>query len=472
MLMLRRLLKMVKKICSLVLLLSIFLCPICYAQNRFEVVPIGMVEVEDKVFMDRNQYYPVLKVKGQFYLPLSSLEQMGATLIEVDQIIYIETHVERKELSSFSADSFRGKIAYMRQHPIYCDNIRSYALTVEEEVLVPLRALEAIWEINDYAGTFVLEEKLQDMLQLIRIDESGIQNKTDHLLPIQCSHIYWNGKAYEVIQEYILLEGMERKEWYLDKDKLYITTFITQISELEIAEVSRALYGQCHEPTFLQYSESIRFRELSKKFPAYKIEAQMKYSVGPFKEKDVVELCRSEKHTYFLIKDKEGKKHQVPYNSIRIIGEKGAVLGKITTEDIEDFIRLSNIESATDYLLWTDIYRQRTYVLRKQNEHWKLEKSFVCSTGKNHNPTPGGLYEVQYMIPYIGIEKGYRCKYALVFFRDYMYHSILFDKSGKYIKSGQYELGSKASHGCVRLSEKDSAWLYTHIPVKTTVWVR
>ena len=54
----------------------------------------------------------------------------------------------------------------------------------------------------------------------------------------------------------------------------------------------------------------------------------------------------------------------------------------------------------------------------------------------------------------------------------YMYHSILFDKSGKYIKSGQYELGSKASHGCVRLSEKDSAWLYTHIPVNTTVWIR
>lgn len=463
---------MVKKICSLVLLLSIFICPICYAQNQFEVVPIGMVEIEDKVFMDRDQYYPVLKVKDQFYFPLSSLEQMGVTLIEVDQIIYIETPIKRRELSSFSADSFQGKIAYMRQHPIYCNNIRSFALTVEEEVLVPLEALEAIWEIKDYAGTLVLEEKLQDMLQLIKIDRSGIQNKTDHLLPIQCSHLYWNGKAYESIQEYMLLEGMERKEWYLDKDKLYITTYIIQISELEVAEVSKTLYGQYHEPTFLQYSEFIRLRELTQKFPPYKIEAQMKYNVKHFKENESVELCRGEKHTYFLVKDNEGKKHQVPYNSIRVIGEKGATLGKITTEDIEDFARLSNIESATDYLLWTDIYRQRTYVLRKQDMKWKLEKSFVCSTGKNHNPTPSGLYEVQYMIPYIGIEKGYRCKYALVFFRDYMYHSILFDKSGKYIKSGQYELGSKASHGCVRLSEKDSEWLYTHIPVKTTVWVR
>lgn len=464
--------KMVKKICSLFLLLSIFICPIYYAQNLFEVVPIGIIEIEDEVFSDRQQDYPLLKVKDQFYLPLSSLEQMGVTIKQVDQIIYIEVPSKREEIPRFSADFFQGKVAYMRQSPIYCNNIRSFALVVEKEVLVPVQALEAMWDIKSYEGRFCFEEKLQDMLQLIKIDEYGVENKTDHLLPIQCSHVYWNGKAHEVVQESILLEGLERKEWHLDEDKLYITTFVTHMSELEIAEASKAAYGQCHEATFLQYSDSIRFRELSKKFPEYKIEAQMKYGVGPFKEKDIVELCRSEKHTYFLIKDTEGKKYQVPYTSIRIIGEKGAALSKVTTEDIEDFARLSNIESATDYLLWTDIYRQRTYVLRKKDKKWQLEKSFVCSTGKNHNPTPGGLYEVQYMIPYIGIEKGYRCKYALVFFRDYMYHSILFDKSGKYIKSGQYELGSKASHGCVRLSEKDSAWLYTYIPVKTRVWIR
>ena len=464
--------KMVKKMCSLFLLLSIFICPICYAKNLFEVVSIGTVEIADEVFMDKYQCYPLLKVKDQFYLPLSVLEQMGVTIKVIDQIIYIEAPIKKEEISNFSANLFQGKVAYMRQFPIYCNNIRSFALVVDEEVLVPFEALGAMWEIKSYEGTFWFEEKLQDILQLIKIDENGIENKTDHLLPIQCCHVYWNGKTHEILQESILLEGMERKEWLFDKDKLYITTFVTQMGGLEIDKVSKTAYGQCHKPTFLQYSDSIRFDELSKKFPSYKIEAQMKYGVGPFKEKDIVELCRSEKHSYFLIKDKEGKKYQVPYNSIRIIGEKGAALGKVDAADIEDFVRLSKIESATDYLLWTDIYRQRTYVLRKQGEKWKLEKSFVCSTGKNHNPTPGGVYEVQYMIPYIGVEKGYRCKYALVFFRDYMYHSILFDKSGKYIKSGQYELGSKASHGCVRLSEKDSQWLYTHIPVKTTVWIR
>ena len=75
-------------------------------------------------------------------------------------------------------------------------------------------------------------------------------------------------------------------------------------------------------------------------------------------------------------------------------------------------------------------------------------------------------------MPYFGLEKNFRCKNALVFFRNYMYHSILFDKSGTYIKSGQYDLGRRVSHGCIRLAEKDSAWLYQHIPVGTTVWIR
>lgn len=180
----------------------------------------------------------------------------------------------------------------------------------------------------------------------------------------------------------------------------------------------------------------------------------------------------SRKRNYFVVKDKKGKKFQVPYNSIHIDGDWGTLSSKPSAADIEDFVTLNQLESKTSYLLWTDIYRQRTHVLKKQEGIWHLEKTFVCSTGKNINPTPQGLYEVQYTIPFIGMDKGYRCKNALVFYRDYMFHSILFDKTGKYIKSGQYELGQKASHGCIRLSEEDSAWLYQHIPVGSTVWIR
>lgn len=257
-----------------------------------------------------------------------------------------------------------------------------------------------------------------------------------------------------------------------DSKKVYITTVIEEINEWEVPEAEEGCYGQRETAIFKQYSESIYLNKLKTIFPSCVIEGQMLHAVGPLKEKEIVEVLRSEKHYYLLIKDEKGNQYQVPYNSVKIIGEKGARWGRATKTQIEDFATLSHVESATNYLLWTDLYRQRTYVLIKDKGRWKLEKEFICSTGKINNPTPTGFYEVQYMIPYIGVQKGYRCKYALVFFRDYMYHSVLFDKSGQYIKSGQYELGSKASHGCVRLTEKDSEWLYTHIPVKTKVWIR
>lgn len=222
----------------------------------------------------------------------------------------------------------------------------------------------------------------------------------------------------------------------------------------------------------MHYTAVVRSEALNQLFPRYTIRAMMKYTIGSLEAKSRIELWRAEKRNYFVVKDKKGKKFQVPYNSIHIDGDWGTLSSKPSAADIEDFVTLNQLESKTSYLLWTDIYRQRTHVLKKQEGIWHLEKTFVCSTGKNINPTPQGLYEVQYTIPFIGMDKGYRCKNALVFYRDYMFHSILFDKTGKYIKSGQYELGQKASHGCIRLSEEDSAWLYQHIPVGSTVWIR
>lgn len=463
---------MVKKIRILFIILSIFISTVCYAQNHYEEVVIGTVEIGEEVFIYNQCSYPLFKVRNQLYLPLSSLQDMGLCVNDNHGIIYIRLNGAAADTNLCSTVSLEEGKATMCKSPVYVGNIRSFSLQTNNEILIPLDALKAIWQIKNEENAYWQEDNLFNEMQLIEVDEEGILNNTDHLMILECVHLYWTGQDYDSIQEKIVLEANEKKTWLLDSKQLYITTLITQINELPIKEANEGAYGQKNLDTFKQYSDAVRFEQLSKVFPSCVILGQMKYNAGPFKAKEVVELCRSEKNAYLLVKDNHGNKYQVPYNSLHILGEKGARISKVANKDIEDFVRLSEVQSATDYLLWTDLYRQRTYVLKKVQNGWTLEKSFVCSTGKAHNPTPPGLYEVQYMIPYIGVEKGYRCKYALVFFRDYMYHSILFDKSGKYIKSGQYELGSKASHGCVRLSEKDSQWLYQHVPVKSTVWIR
>ena len=443
-----------------------------YAQNNFEVVYIGEVEQTNETYRHKENSYPLYKVKSQIFIAVDMLQNIGFQINEDEGIYYIQSLEPLAEVK-WQHVPIEGS-AYMAQYPIYCGNIRSYALKVNDRYLMPIEALQALGRLKYNHHVYWLEEDFQNELQLLTLNEEGIENNAEHIMKLVCKHIYWNGKAYEVIEEEIFLEVGEKKAWQLPNEtkKVYVTTLVEEINEWKALEQLKISYGEQKESIFKAYSDAIYLRKLTTIFPPCIVEGQMKYAIGPLKEKEVVEVCRSEKRYYFSVKNQQGNKYQVPYQSVHVIGEKGARLPKVSKEAIEDFATLSGIQSATDYLIWTDLYRQRTYVLKKEMDKWHLEQSFICSTGKLNNPTPAGFYEVQYMIPYIGVQKGYRCKYALVFFRDYMYHSILFDKTGKYIKSGQYELGSKASHGCIRLSEKDSEWLYKHIPVKTTVWIR
>ena len=54
-----------------------------------------------------------------------------------------------------------------------------------------------------------------------------------------------------------------------------------------------------------------------------------------------------------------------------------------------------------------------------------------------------------------------------------LFHSVLYDSADEStLRWGSvYKLGSKASHGCVRLSVEDAKWIYNHCPAGTTITV-
>ena len=199
--------------------------------------------------------------------------------------------------------------------------------------------------------------------------------------------------------------------------------------------------------------------------------ATFNYPVRKFKKNEQIELWRKEKGSYYIVRDLEDQPYMVPLGSLDVPSYIKVGYEEITDEELEQFINHKEIKSSTPYFSWTDLYHQRTYVFEGENHNWKLVQRFVCSSGKNENPTPRGMFEVNYAIPYFGVDKGFRCKYALVLYRDYMYHSVMFDKDGHYVKEGAYTLGQRASHGCVRCSEADSYWLYTNLPIDTTGWI-
>lgn len=97
-------------------------------------------------------------------------------------------------------------------------------------------------------------------------------------------------------------------------------------------------------------------------------------------------------------------------------------------------------------------------------------ESFVCSTGIAGSDTPKGTYKVQ--------EKGYSFfsktyqeggYYWTQFSGDFLFHSVPFDKDKDIIPAEASKLGTKASHGCVRLSIENAKWIYDNIPRGTKV---
>ena len=138
----------------------------------------------------------------------------------------------------------------------------------------------------------------------------------------------------------------------------------------------------------------------------------------------------------------------------------------------EKFVNDKGLSSPTKYLIWTSIAEQRTYIFTGSKQNWKLYKTFICSTGKTKTPTPTGTYALTYKVPSFGQNKGYCCKYAFGFIgTTYLYHSIIFDKTGTYLLENKGVLGQKASDGCIRFSPDNAKWFYDNMITKSTVYI-
>ena len=141
----------------------------------------------------------------------------------------------------------------------------------------------------------------------------------------------------------------------------------------------------------------------------------------------------------------------------------------LTNEEIELYININHYDSLTDYFLWVDIYRNQTYVLKKNNNEFKMINRLFCATGKNSTPTKRGLYEINAKgEEFLGRDKTYKCYYFMQYCGSYLLHSFPYDLENN-VKDNRIE--ARVSNGCVRYSLKDSKYLYDLIPSGTSIWL-
>lgn len=144
-----------------------------------------------------------------------------------------------------------------------------------------------------------------------------------------------------------------------------------------------------------------------------------------------------------------------------------SIINNISTSNINELV----IESLTPYLIHVDLNAQKTYIYNGNLRNWNLDKTFTCSTGIKGEETPQGVYTIKEKGQWFFSEQyNQGGKYWVQFLGDYLFHSLPYNKEKTNIVD--YTLGTPASHGCIRLKDEDSKWIYDNIPKGTKVIIK
>ena len=140
----------------------------------------------------------------------------------------------------------------------------------------------------------------------------------------------------------------------------------------------------------------------------------------------------------------------------------------LTRADLERFVNDNNYTSRTNFLIISDINRQKTHIFIESGRGWALVRSFDCSTGINASPTTRGTFTISERGSWFYSDRlASGAMHWLRFNGQYLYHSIPMDKD-KNIIPGEDVVGEKRSSGCIRLMPDDAKWMFENIPEGTT----
>lgn len=356
----------------------------------------------------------VYKAFDSLYIPVSTLRSLGHTITLTPDCSRVDILPSTSSTTTPSALNLKNKSFALYSGTVNLNGLDTHALMSDDRILIPLGALRQFYDITITENTYTLSPKATFP---ISANLKTISNNTPYDLEITISDLYWKNEfiyknSTHTIPAYSTLERPTIAE---DNTSIYITTLAKKGISDTITYTNSSTYGQTNTELFKKY---------------YKL----KYTVT--------------------------------------LTEYGDPLDSELLTWAESTVNAKGLSSSTQYLVWTNIDKQKTFIFTGSKDNWTLLKHFVCSTGKNSTPTPKGTYKLTYKVPSFGQDHGYCCKNAFGFIgTTYLYHSILFDKTGTYLLEGRGVLGKKASDGCIRLSPENAKWFYDNLKSQTTVWI-
>ena len=135
------------------------------------------------------------------------------------------------------------------------------------------------------------------------------------------------------------------------------------------------------------------------------------------------------------------------------------------------------IRSIKPYMIKVSVADQRVYVYSpdENDNYTNLVHTFVCSTGTSSHPTPKGTFKNTGRGAQWHYFTKFKCwaRYAWYVDGDIMIHSVIYSRQDESsLNQGSVNaLGSRASHGCIRLAVDDARWIWNNCGSGTTVVV-
>ena len=120
--------------------------------------------------------------------------------------------------------------------------------------------------------------------------------------------------------------------------------------------------------------------------------------------------------------------------------------------------RAQGFSSSTGWLVLVSRSDCHVAVFSGGRGNWNLYDDFACAVGASSSPTITGTYATQSRRPSLDTDS--RARYCTQINGGYFFHTIL---------SSNSELGHWASHGCIRLPVEKARWIYSNLPLRTTV---
>lgn len=170
------------------------------------------------------------------------------------------------------------------------------------------------------------------------------------------------------------------------------------------------------------------------------------------------------------------KAHDLPATGIADEATQKRMLG-------DDIILCEKV--ALPYRLVVDVDQQRVFAYAWDGEGYtSLVREMICSTGTIETPTPVGVYSEKTGPLNVWHKfRVYNCwaQYSYVIQGGILFHSVLYynrvdettgEETHGYLDRASLEnLGTRQSHGCVRLAVEDAQWIYNNCPRNTEVEV-